>query len=470
MSNPKLTSYGDPVLRYIEWMFVRRHHFNNDDALMKKAYPKANWQEWRDAFTELPNEDPARGLFFIVLSQELVGVPLEQFQDFLANWATEHRAKAAEVISEVISDGKHRIERTVEYSGLSRKEIGKQAQQRALQRMGIVSPTPDQPVALTKELSLTKEQMAQFRELLDDEYSRMELGRSMGGPLEQASPVAVEEPDDDQPDNMAIMLEWQEAKRNGEDISLPEFIARKYGNAEPHTTEEPERPDPDAEPSPETVKRQWMKERKQAVALGLDDDDDFDVIEPEPNPQPSYTSNAKAKAAPKPSRQRAKAKSGEGFVEGPLHDNLIAMIKKLNTQGKSVDEIEVEFHKYIEAHRAELSDAQANTLFQQAVKVLRGISRVSGVEGALLNPPTPNLRSRYKSAYFLWGHIKSNYSKIGNFAMSDDQAAAWAGTSKGPILLEVINILTEDVKALKVVDRKQPQKDGGEATEYKRLV
>ena len=54
--------------------------------------------------------------------------------------------------------------------------------------------------------------------------------------------------------------------------------------------------------------------------------------------------------------------------------------------------------------------------------------------------------------------------------MSDDQAAAWAGTSKGPILLEVINILTEDVKALKVVDRKQPQKDGGEATEYKRLV
>lgn len=460
MSNPKLTSYGDPVLRYLEWMFVRKHYFNNDDALIKKAYPKANWQEWRDAFAELPDQDPARVLFWTVLSQELVGVPLEKFQGFLANWATEHRAKAAEFIA----DGEYRIERTVEYTGLSRKEISKQAQERALQRMGIKPPTPDQPA------SLTKEQVAQFRELLDDEYSRMELGRSMGEPLEQASPVAVEEPDDDQPDNMAIMQEWQEAKRNGEDISLPEFIARKYGNAEPHTTEEPERRDPDAEPSPETVKRQWMKERQQAVSMGLDDDDDFDVVEPEPNPQPSYTSNAKAKAAPKPSRQRAKAKSGEGFVEGPLHDNLIAMIKKLNTQGKSVDEIEVEFHKYIEAHRAELSDAQANTLFQQAVKVLRGISRVSGVEGALLNPPTPNLRSRYKSAYFLWGHIKSNYSRIGNFAMSDAQASAWAGVSKGANLLEVIKVLTEDVKALKVVDRKQPQKDGGMATEYKRLV
>jgi hypothetical protein len=311
-------------------------------------------------------------------------------------------------------------------------------------------------------------------EQLHFEFAKLSLNATESEPMldhtQTIQSSSVDQPDDDQPDNMAIMLEWQEAKRNGEDISLPEFIARKYGNAEPHTTEEPERPDPDAEPSPETVKRQWMKERQQAVSMGLDDDDDFDVVEPEPNPQPSHTSNAKAKAAPKPSRQRAKAKSGEGFVEGPLHDNLIAMIKKLNTQGKSVDEIEVEFHKYIEAHRAELSDAQANTLFQQAVKVLRGISRVSGVEGALLNPPTPNLRSRYKSAYFLWGHIKSNYSKIGNFAMSDDQAAAWAGTSKGPILLEVINILTEDVKALKVVDRKQPQKDGGEATEYKRLV
>ncbi len=355
MSNPTLTPFSDPCVRYLEWMFIRGKHFDFDDAAIKAAYPKADWTSWRDAFHALPDADPRRDLFWAFIGE-------------MTQWTLEQLH--------------------FEFAKLS-----------------LIATEPEPMLDHTQTIQS----------------------------------CSVDEPDDDQPDNMAIMLEWQEAKRNGEDISLPEFIARKYGNAEPHTTEEPERPDPD-------------------------------VVEPEPNPQPSYTGNAKAKAAPKPSRQRAKAKSGEGFVEGPLHDNLIAMIKKLNTQGKSVDEIEVEFHKYIEAHRAELSDAQANTLFQQAVKVLRGISRVSGVEGALLNPPTPNLRSRYKSAYFLWGHIKSNYSRIGNFAMSDAQASAWAGVSKGANLLEVIKVLTEDVKALKVVDRKQPQKDGGMATEYKRLV
>jgi len=38
------------------------------------------------------------------------------------------------------------------------------------------------------------------------------------------------------------------------------------------------------------------------------------------------------------------------------------------------------------------------------------------------------------------------------------------------VVKEVIKVLTEDVKALTIVDRKQPQKDGGEATEYERLV
>ncbi|QPI85099.1 hypothetical protein I3V23_11085 [Rhodobacterales bacterium HKCCA1288] len=70
------------------------------------------------------------------------------------------------------------------------------------------------------------------------------------------------------------------------------------------------------------------------------------------------------------------------------------------------------------------------------------------VEKALLNPQNAKDRSRYKSAYFLWGQIKSKPYEIDEqFKMTDSQASEWAGVAKGQHTKDVIKVLV-DVRAI----------------------
>lgn len=82
-------------------------------------------------------------------------------------------------------------------------------------------------------------------------------------------------------------------------------------------------------------------------------------------------------------------------------------------------------------------------------------SKTLRVEKALLNPRNSKDRSRYKSAYFLWGQIKSKPYEIDEqFKMTDSQASEWAGVSKGTNTRDVIAVLI-NVKAIEKVKRTQ---------------
>ena len=70
------------------------------------------------------------------------------------------------------------------------------------------------------------------------------------------------------------------------------------------------------------------------------------------------------------------------------------------------------------------------------------------VEQALLNPKASKDRSKYKSAYFLWGQIKSHADVGEHVKLTETQAATWAGVAKGQHTKDVIKVLV-DVRAIK---------------------
>lgn len=82
------------------------------------------------------------------------------------------------------------------------------------------------------------------------------------------------------------------------------------------------------------------------------------------------------------------------------------------------------------------------------------------VEQALLNPKASKDRSKYKSAYFLWGQIKSHRNVGERFKLTESQASTWAGVAKGQHTKDVIKVLV-DVRAIERIKR---------TLDYRRLV
>ena len=82
------------------------------------------------------------------------------------------------------------------------------------------------------------------------------------------------------------------------------------------------------------------------------------------------------------------------------------------------------------------------------------------VEQALLNPKASKDRSKYKSAYFLWGQIKSHHNVGERFKLIETQASTWAGVAKGQHTKDVIKVLV-DVRAIEKIKR---------TLDYRRLV
>lgn len=82
------------------------------------------------------------------------------------------------------------------------------------------------------------------------------------------------------------------------------------------------------------------------------------------------------------------------------------------------------------------------------------------VEQALLNPKASKDRSKYKSAYFLWGQIKSHHNVGERFKLTETQASTWAGVAKGQHTKDVVKVLV-DVRAIERIKR---------TLDYRRLV
>ena len=69
------------------------------------------------------------------------------------------------------------------------------------------------------------------------------------------------------------------------------------------------------------------------------------------------------------------------------------------------------------------------------------------VEKALLHPKSSKDRSKYKSAYFLWGQIKFEWGVGEVFKLTETQASTWAGVAKGQHTKDVVKVLV-DVRAI----------------------